>query len=203
MTIKKFISPKIIGFAILLWLFFKINIGQTAKIISSARPSMLLIALIFLSVSVFIKILRYQYILIQQDIRSPLLKTVQFSLAALYISFVTPGRIGEVSKAYFIHKVHGIPLNKPIAGSFMDRIFDVYALFIMALTGLAFLNPPGINTTPIFICILLIATVPFFFLIGRVRELFIKAVGYIQSKLTGSATWSDGVRFFFLKSTAF
>ena len=138
-------------------------------------------------------IIRNQYILIQQRVIIPFLKTVHFSLAAMYLSFVTPGRIGEVSKGYFIHKAYGAPLNKLFSGVLLDRFFDVYALLLTSFLGFVITKPAGINPAPIILIIILTASSPFFF-IKIIREMSIDFSGWIQKKITGSDTWSGHIQ---------
>jgi uncharacterized protein (TIRG00374 family) len=155
------------------------------------------LTLLFMFAHLLIKFLRYQYILIQQQIWIPFIKTIRFSLASMYLSYVTPGRVGEVSKAYFIHKENGSPLNKLVAGSLMDRAFDVYTLLCVAILGIAVMIPMGMNQFPVILAIALIALTPLLFLIKTAREMFIAITGMIQRKITRSDTWPDHLRFFF------
>src|SRR3989304_1609068 len=203
MTLNKFINLKIVGFGILIWLLFKIDIPKTFEILSESQLFYLSLALLFMFTHLFIKFLRYQYILTQQGIKNPLLKTIHFSLAALYLSFVTPGRMGEISKAFFIHQTHGGAISKFLASSLIDRVFDVYTLLFMAIMGLAFFNPLDADPVPMIMTILFIGLIPFLLLIRTVRGKFLNLIGLIEGKIRGTDTWAGHLRFFFLKLTFF
>lgn len=195
--LKKYVNLKIIGIGILLWLLLHIDIGQVVDILLNSHPVLVCVALVFMVLHSLVKFLRYQYILIQQGVRNPFWKTVRFSLSAAYLSFVTPGRIGEVSKAYFIHKDNGGLLNMLLAGSLVDRSFDVYTLLLAAMLGIVFMNPFGAKLVPIILVIVLVASAPLVFLIRIVRERLIDIIGWIERKSINSDTWSGHLHSFF------
>lgn len=197
MRLKKIIYLKIIGILILIWLFWRIDIGETAEILFQTRIFLIFCAGILMLLQVFIKFLRYQYILIQQKISSPLHQTIHFSLAAIYLSFITPGRIGEVSKAWFIHKAEGAPLNKLIAGGILDRCFDVYALLFIALTSLALMNPYGKNSYTIIAALILAALSPLFIIVKPAQKMGIQILEKLQHKITILKNWPRQLEEFF------
>jgi len=197
LTLKKYLNLKLIGFGILIWLLSQIEIPAVIRILLQSRIFLIGAALFFMILHVVIKFLRYQYILLQQLVENSFLKTVHFSLAAIYLSFVTPGRIGEISKAYFIHKASGARLNKLLAGSLMDRFFDVYALFLTAIFGLAVINPFMKHSSFVILFLIAMALTPFIFLSKSVRKKLINFGGWVQRKITRADTWSDHLRFIF------
>ena len=203
MKYKKYISLKIIGLGILAWLLFHIDISQVVEILLKGHLVFAFGALLFMLVHMFIEISRYQYILTQQEVYNPFLKTIHFSLAANYLSFITPGRFGEVSKGYFIHKAQGIRFDKLLASSLLDRIFDFYTLLLISLLGFAIINPTGASPVPIILIIVLIALIPLIFLIKIFRKKLIILTRNFQKKFTKSDTWHRHLNFFFLKLTSY
>lgn len=193
MKIKKTISKqaylKIIGLVIFAYIVMNIEVNRVISILLKSQLSYLIIALVFMVVHNCIKLFRYQFILIQQGVKNPLAKTVHYSLAASYISFITPGRVGEISKAFFIHNDLGTPLNRLFAGSFLNRIFDVYALLITALFGFVIVLPIE-NTIAIVITILILLLSPAFFLFKKAHITIVKFVAYVQNKFGNSDSLS-------------
>lgn len=197
MSFKKYLNLRLVGIGILVWLLFQIDISLVFRMLLQSHFTLIALALLFIVMSVCLKFLRYQYILIQQGVRNRFLKTLQFSLVGLYLSFITPGRVGEVSKAYFIHKACDASLNRLVAGSFLDRIFDIYALLLTALLGFVVMNPVAINPAPIILILIIIASLPVVFLLPVVRHISICFTGWIQRTITHADTWSDQLLLFF------
>lgn len=131
------ICLKLVGVGILLWLVSQADIEHVGTILVTADPFLVLLSLCLLSIHLLVKFSRFKYLIARMGIFLSFKKTVHYSLAANYLSFITPGRVGELSKAYFIHKNNGAPLNKLLASSVMDRLFDAYVLILVSLSGLA------------------------------------------------------------------
>lgn len=127
---------KIIGCIILFWILAQVNFSQIINTLRQCNFFYLLSALLLMTVHLIVKFFRFHYILKKQNIIIKFKETLHFSLAAIYLSFITPGRVGELSKSYFIHKNTGVRLTKPLAGSIVDRFFDVYILLGTVLIGL-------------------------------------------------------------------
>lgn len=188
-TISKQSYLKVIGLLIFAFIVMNIEINKVVSILLKSQFTFLIIALVFMVIHIYIKLLRYQFILIQQGVKNPFTKTVRYSLAASYISFITPGRVGEISKAFFIHNDIGTPLNRLFAGSILNRMFDVYTLLITALFGFIIVLPVE-NTIPIIIFILTLSISPVIFLIKKVRTSLVKLAAYIQNKYFNSDSLS-------------
>jgi glycosyltransferase 2 family protein len=201
MAFNKYMSFKFIGLLILIYLLITIDIKMMIAIILKSNPIHLTSALVFMFIHVYIKFLRYQFILIQQGVNNPFIRTAHYSLAAIYISFITPGRIGEISKAYFIHKDLGIPLNRLFAGSILDRIFEIFALLIIALFAFIIVLPTK-NNIPIIIFILAISLTPAIFLIKSIRFWLIRLLGNIQNKFFNSDSLAVNANRFFSEINA-
>ena len=141
------------------------------------------IFLMFLSF--FCKVLRYQYILYLQGVKCSLTKTLHITLVSLYLSTITPGRLGEMSKAFFIHKqTKKSSLSGLLAGSLLDRASDIYVLLLIALFGYLTFNPPTLHSvkTPLIIILTAMTLLPFAFLIKELENFFIHTIRWIEKK---------------------
>jgi len=195
---RKLINIRLIGFVILAYLLLKISRSGTLKILVDCDLVLVGAAWLLMFVSTFMKFLRYQYILIQQGVRMPLLRTIRFCLAANYLSYVTPGRIGEFSKVYFLAKASQAPANRLAAGALMDRLFDVYTLLLIAgVLGWATVSAGGIGLAGLGWLILAIAVAPLVLIIPAVRRTVIFLSGLLQKWFRGKKSWAEQVRLFF------
>ncbi len=71
-------------------------------------------------------------------------RSLVFYLSAGFLSVITPGRLGEFAKVYFLKRSHGIDLASATSSVIMDRIWDVLVLSLAAgLSMLLFLNDIG------------------------------------------------------------
>lgn len=195
---KKAVDIRIIGLVILVFLLYRVDLHNILEILKQTHPGLICGAFFFMVVHSLIKFIRYQYILSQQSVDCPFAKTVQISLASIYLSFITPGRMGEFAKAFFIQKQHASSMNKLFAGSVLDRLYDVYILLITALVGISFVvNPFGSETMPLILSLCALVLAPISLFIPQVRLQFLSTICWIPEKLFKTRSLYDQLNGFF------
>lgn len=184
MDVKKAVSLRVIGVIILVWLLSRVALGDVHALLRNAHWTLIWAALFFTLLQSLVKFIRYQYILIQQSVRLPFMKTVQISMAAMYLSFITPGRVGEIAKAFFIHKSQAVPLKRLLAGSILDRLYDVYVLIFTALVGIGFvIKPSGSGSTMLILTLVGIALAPLLMFVPVVRHVCLSCISWLPGKV--------------------
>jgi SAM-dependent methyltransferase/uncharacterized membrane protein YbhN (UPF0104 family) len=83
--------------------------------------------------SVFVRFIRWQFLLRRVDVRIPIRASLTSYLASL-VGIITPGYVGELIRAVFIRQKFGIPVRLTASVWLVDRILDVSTL---ALIGAA------------------------------------------------------------------
>jgi len=69
-----------------------------------------------------------------------------FYLSAGFLSVITPGRLGELSKIYFLNRKYKVDIPSATSSVFLDRIWDVLALSsAVGISMVILLSDPGIN----------------------------------------------------------
>lgn len=130
----------------------------------------ILIVVLLLNLPVlFIKSLRWRYILKLQSISYSLSQTFISYLSGLFVGIVTPGRLGEAIKIFYLKEDQGIPLSKGLSGVLADRLFDLCFLILFGILGIWYLRIFGqLNQlTMIFIFLAIVAI--FIYLISKNR----------------------------------
>ncbi|MEN8202387.1 MAG: lysylphosphatidylglycerol synthase transmembrane domain-containing protein [Bacteroidota bacterium] len=110
-----------------------------------------------------------------------------FYLSAGFMSVITPGRLGEFAKIYFLKRKYKIDLPSATSSVFLDRIWDVLVLsFAAGISVVVLLADPGMNVlTLVLIALLFLASllvilipsilfVPLLFMIRRFSGLHSK-----------------------------
>ena len=159
-------------------------------------------SVIMMFLSFCCKVLRYQYILYQQGIKYSFSKVLYVSLVSLYLGIITPGRLGEMSKAFFIHKKSGkSSLSGLLAGCLIDRAFDIYILFMIALLGYLTLNLPTLHSVkmPLILIVTVMTLSPFAFLIKDFEFFFIRPIQWVEKKISSSNFLSRPLEIFLLE----
>ncbi len=95
-------------------------------------------SLIYLS-AYFIRSARWN-LLLRRQIGLPLLRTWLYSMGGNWINYLIPIRLGEVVKAWFVKRNHGLPMLNVLPSIFIDKTFDtlgiLFVLVMLPLLGL-------------------------------------------------------------------
>lgn len=90
---------------------------------------------------VALKAFKWQQIVSALHGKISLMESVQILFIALFISIITPGRLGDFVRAIYIKEK--IPLGKGVLAVVVDRAMDVISLLIFAGVGLILLTRAG------------------------------------------------------------
>ena len=140
MPLKRHLLIKSIGLVVLIFIIARVDLGEVAYQIrhSDYRYLLPVIGLIFPQVA--LRALRWQRLMAQQGIDCPIRAALAFYFAAIYIGLITPGRVGEVGKCYFL-KQNGIAgVAQSLPSVLLDRLFDLYVLGLLAMGALWFMD---------------------------------------------------------------
>jgi uncharacterized protein (TIRG00374 family) len=100
----------------------------------------------------------------------------------------TPGQAGDALKAWYLQR-KGYSLGRALGSSIFDRLFDVAALAVLGLLGIAVYGQRFAGQTPALIALTLICVaIVAFFAWNRTREWAVKLVKRRLSR------WATGVR---------
>jgi len=129
--VKKILLIKIIIAVVIL--FFLVNFIDYNEIISAFKKanSGLLLAGIFLFIpNIVLQLLKWRFLLMLNYPSMKLFEVVKSLFAGFSVGMITPGRIGEISRAFFIEKSNRV---KVLGFNIIDK---VYSLIITILFGL-------------------------------------------------------------------
>ncbi len=130
------IAFRLIGLAVLALILLKVDLKATVSALAGLHWGYLLLA-IAANVPMFgLKAWRWQEMLRMQGIRYPWRDAFLVFMAGLFLGLVTPGRVGEMSKALYLKQDRGVPVSVGLANVLMDRLFDLYTILLLGAAGL-------------------------------------------------------------------
>ncbi|MEJ5166703.1 MAG: lysylphosphatidylglycerol synthase transmembrane domain-containing protein [Thermoanaerobaculia bacterium] len=115
---------------ILLWFFlYKTDLKMVYNLLKGTDLKLIGLAIIFNLFSVILRIFRLKIFLF--PIKKTSLKTLFVAIFSSYfISTILPGRLGEITKPLYIAAEEEISRISCLTTAFLERIFDLFALFI-------------------------------------------------------------------------
>ncbi len=116
------------------WSFWT-EMSRAAESLATFRWAVLAPVLILSMVNYLLRAVRWEYYLRLLSVRLPFLKSAAVFFASLLFC-ITPGRLGEVCKSYFVNKVNGTPVARTVPIVLAERLVDLLATGLLALVGL-------------------------------------------------------------------
>lgn len=86
-----------------------------------------------------LRFLKWEYLLRKTNIQLPTLTSLQIFGSGL-IMIMTPGKVGEVWKAWLVHDVNGTPVSTTMPVVATERITDLFGVVLISLLGVIALD---------------------------------------------------------------
>jgi glycosyltransferase 2 family protein len=107
------------------------------KVLGSLRtfaPSAAALALLLAALNYLLRFCKWELYLRRLGIRIPLSDSFAIFISGFSLT-VTPGKVGEVLKAYLLREAHGVPMARTAPTVVAERLTDLIALALLALVG--------------------------------------------------------------------
>ncbi len=125
------------GFVLLWFLVRDLNWSSFLRAMQSYPLWKYFVGLGFLLLVYFMKAWRWQILDRSFGIRISLKTALVFYFSAGFLSVITPGRLGEFAKIYFLKRKYNITTAKATSSVVLDRIWDVLILSLFASISLS------------------------------------------------------------------
>jgi hypothetical protein len=133
-----------VGLALLLLFFCQVDWVQMKKVGAQFNILLLFTAFVLNIPQILLKSYRWRYLLFLQGYRLSLRRAFQYYLSSIFLGVITPGRLGEFAKVYYLmtEKRAGGGVAA-LSSVIIDRLMDLYLLLITSLIG--FIVLPALN----------------------------------------------------------
>ena len=130
----------VVTLAILLFLFWKVefNTQGFSETLSSVRPGYYLLSLLGVIFVLGIKSYRWRLLIRNEGYDYSAYKAFGAYMASDAVGIVTPGRIGEIARLYYVRQDTEISFYSAFKTIVSDRIFDFTMLGWFGLSGMMF-----------------------------------------------------------------
>jgi len=115
---------------------YRVNWAALWQLTSKLNFAILLLVLPLFMIPVWLRSMRWNYLLKIQDIQVSGARAFQYYAAAMFWGVITPGRIGEMIKVFYLTK-RGVSTGRASLSVILDRCLDLASLFLLALLGVS------------------------------------------------------------------
>lgn len=123
---------RLVGLALLIVLLWRIDKGKLVATVGHADHSLVMLAMLMNIPLVCLRAARWQCLLWFQGIPYGVGNVMLSYWGSIFIGLLTPGRLGEFTKAFHVSRDCGVGVGRALASVLVDRLCDLY---ILALIG--------------------------------------------------------------------
>lgn len=135
---------------------FKLNIPEMLNMLANSNFILITISLVFIPVLYWIRVLKWNTLLQSVCLKYSLFTVFRVLLIGMFYGLITPGKSGEVIRAYYLDSEKSITIPTII----WDKLIDIFVLIVLSVLSILLLF---YNTDLLFVAIFLI--IIFFFII--------------------------------------
>ena len=129
----------VISLGLIIFLINQVDFKGVVSTLKSVDITMIIYALILLTLQVFIATVRWQLVLKCQKIVLNYKNTLQILYSGLFFNQAMPSSVGgDVIRGYYLKK-QGLTLGRATLGVLMDRLFGMIGLVLLVLASLPLL----------------------------------------------------------------
>lgn len=167
---------KIIGIVILAFILYKINIAAVIELLSKTNIRYLIFVFIFAIPVIMLKSWRWCYLLKMQSINYDFKDAFLVYLSSGFLGIITPGKIGEFAKIFYIREDKGINIGKAFSSVFADRFLDLGVLLLFGFWGIFHFSI--VQNTALLVLILLMFI--FFLILLTNKQISTKLLQFVE-----------------------
>jgi uncharacterized protein (TIRG00374 family) len=126
----------LVGIALFFLILFNIDLPRISETLGGLRADYTIISLGLLVPVMLLRGEKWRMIIRSYGIEYGLLKATKAWVVGFFIGIVTPGRIGDLSRAYYLKRDKSVSTGKSLTTVVVGRLIDVGTLFFLAVIGL-------------------------------------------------------------------
>jgi len=138
---------KFIGIILLAALLHRIDVSGFFDVLRQFRWPEILLLEIISALVILTKAWRFKILAGRYSVPIDLQKSTVIYGSSMFFSTITPGRVGDFIKVFYLKNLYGSSLRKGIYLSLVDRLFDLLTIALFAMFGLALIIPVRIIVT--------------------------------------------------------
>ncbi len=151
------------GLVILAYFIITSGLLENWPVLLSVNIPIYLLALACTLAVIFFRVVRWRYLSAQYGTPVSWKEGAIVSVSALYYANITPGKIGDLYKAYFMRQRHGTSLPDGVSMIFYERFLELLVLFLVAC-AIPFTELRGVTLVILELMALLLVLLVLFYL---------------------------------------
>jgi len=130
----KTIGKTVVSLGLMFYLIAKLDLRTIYETFTQTNLELLSLSLPFIALMYLIKAMKWQSLLNCINVQIPVKRSLEIILMGNFYGALTPGRAGEVSRAFYLDAEN----SRSIPTVVMDRVIDMVCLLVLSVLSIAF-----------------------------------------------------------------
>ncbi|MCK9581775.1 MAG: flippase-like domain-containing protein [Methanoregula sp.] len=152
----------LVGLCILGYVIYRSGIIENYQILLSINFPLLLLALGLSIITIAIRVYRWKFLSERYNTPISWHDSSIVSIASLFYANITPGKVGDLYKAYYMQKRYALRFFTGVSMIFYERFFELMILFLAA-SAIVFIELRGITVIVLELTAVLLLLLFFFY----------------------------------------
>ena len=132
------------GLIILVLIIKQSGITENYQLLFTVSIPLLIIAFVLSNANIIVKIFRWKYLSGKYNQPITLHEASVVTVSSLYFANITPGKVGDLFKAYFMQRKYAMNFFDGVSMIFYERFFELMILILTA-SGIFFIELRGVS----------------------------------------------------------
>lgn len=150
------------GLLLLVYIIGTSGIIENYRMFFAVSIPLLILAFFLSNMNILSKIYRWSYLSRHYDCPIGLRDASVVTISSFYFANITPGKIGDLFKAYFMQKRYLMDFFDGVSMLFYERFFELLILFLTAAT-IVFIDLKGITVIVLELCAFMLVLLALFY----------------------------------------
>jgi len=137
---KKRLLISLLGVILFVVILVRVDVGAVLSAVAAVNPWYLTATVLLTIPMMFLKSWRWRRLLRMQGMHYGARDAFLAYLSSSYLGLVTPGKVGDLSRVFYVRNDVGSSIGTAFSSVLVDRLFDLYVLVIVAGYGLLTLS---------------------------------------------------------------
>ena len=133
-----------LGLGLFIWLIGRADWSAFSRVFAELDAPLLFILPVLTAIMIGLRAWRWNLLLAVREQALPLGRAWGIYAIGLFLGSVTPGRLGDLAKAWYVRGEGQVDWDQALAGALTDRLFDVAFMAVLAVWALFQLEPRGL-----------------------------------------------------------
>src|SRR3989344_5261953 len=126
-----------IGIILFIYIISKIDLAAVAQNFLNIDLRFLALAFVLTIPSLLIKTLKWKQLVNPFNVELSMKEGVSAWLAGFFIGLITPGRVGDLARAFYLKEK--MEIGKALTTVVIDRVLDIFVLMALSVLGVFFI----------------------------------------------------------------